>query len=976
MTLKTKIIAAMVIVSAVGLLASYIVSGRLAMEALDQAAMEKLEALRTVKKNQIESFFHEMEISLETYSSSKDVTDLYDELVAYHVATEVEADGSYDVTTAAYRDIWSRLGRFVADYGEAHAYNDILMVCAAHGHVMYSMGKHSDLGENLEHGRLRGSALAELRRQVIRRNGIAFMDFRPYAALEGKIVAFIGYPIQKEGRTIGVLVIQLDDERINEIMNERTGMGATGETYLAAHEKDGSYTFRNDMITMGAGRYITGASINPPDYWRQAFEEKTENKGIYHDSAGNEVVVAYNMIDVFDTEWGIFAKVDMSEVDIPINKLRSTLIRIMAVIILLSIVFAWLFGSSIAKSINLVLERIHGVINEVILGRLDSQAKAEGVLPDFTEIVTALNRLIRTFVGHLDSIPTPVMIIDTEYRIQYMNKAGAGLDGKTNEALQGSRCYDFFKTKDCGTENCACKRAMADRKLSSSETDAAPGAHRLHITYNGIPIRDAEDKIVGALEVVMDQTESYKAMTLIRKQSEFQGREVEKLVSNLNEVAGGNFEIDTAVAQADEDTKDVADNFRKINHGLETTVANLNTIADEFNSISAAAERGELSFRGDSAQFKGSYQRMVEIVNEVLDLVINPVNEAMRVMEQVSDKDMTVRVSGNYRGDLDAFKQFINKAVANLDLALNQVSQGVVQVSNAAGEISRGSQSLAEGANEQASSLEEVSSSLEQMSSMTNQNADNANQASKLSMDASETSRRGNEIMKKMLVAINDIKESSDETAKIIKTIDEIAFQTNLLALNAAVEAARAGDAGKGFAVVAEEVRNLAQRSAEAAKNTAHMIEESVSKAGSGVDITQQVAELLVNIESGSAKVSHLIKEIAAASKEQASGIEQVNTAVAQMNQVTQQNAANSEESASASEELNSQAEELSSMVQSFTLSASAKHPQPARNAAAKQPVKTVSAPKAKSPAVKPALKAAHPEKIIPLDDDEDFGDF
>ncbi len=244
-----------------------------------------------------------------------------------------------------------------------------------------------------------------------------------------------------------------------------------------------------------------------------------------------------------------------------------------------------------------------------------------------------------------------------------------------------------------------------------------------------------------------------------------------------------------------------------------------------------------------------------------------------------------------------------------------QLAIGAEQMTSASGQVSEAAQTLATGATEQAAGLQETSSSLEEMTAMTGQNADNAQQAETLSAKARESADAGAEAMSRMNDAIGRIRVSSEETAKIVKVIDDIAFQTNLLALNAAVEAARAGDAGKGFAVVAEEVRNLAIRSSEAAKSTATMIQGSVANARDGVDIADGVTKVLGEIVQDVSKVTDLIAEIASTSQEQAQGINQINQAVAQMDGVTQKNAASAEETASVCEEMNSQAQNLDDIV-------------------------------------------------------------
>lgn len=417
----------------------------------------------------------------------------------------------------------------------------------------------------------------------------------------------------------------------------------------------------------------------------------------------------------------------------------------------------------------------------------------------------------------------------------------------------------------------------------------------------------------------------------------------------------------------------ISDNYRGqyniIKNNLNSVVKMMNDLLREVDLLVKSAVGGQLTARADAHLFVGGWKQLVAGVNQTLDAVLQPINEAADVLEKVAARDLQVRVMGNYQGDHAKIKMALNTAVDNLDKALFQVTEGASQVASASEQISAGSQALAQGANEQASSLEEISSSLEEISSMTKQNADNASQAKNLSTEADSNAKMGTDAMNRMSDAIGRIKESSDQTAKIVKTIDEIAMQTNLLALNAAVEAARAGEAGRGFAVVAEEVRNLAQRSAQAAKNTADMIGESVRNADDGVKIAQDVSRSFDVITLSAKKVNELIAEIAAASKEQSQGIEQVTTAVAQMDKVTQQNAANSEEAASSSEELSGQAQELQSMVAQFTLTSGRSANAINLGNVSRKAVAHLSSVSKRTPKLQGHQRFGQ-EEVVPLDDD------
>jgi len=306
-----------------------------------------------------------------------------------------------------------------------------------------------------------------------------------------------------------------------------------------------------------------------------------------------------------------------------------------------------------------------------------------------------------------------------------------------------------------------------------------------------------------------------------------------------------------------------------------------------------------------------SIENSIKKINTTVDEIVTA-----KIDEAHAEKVSTIRILYIAFGAIVLLGVLLSYySVRSITKPLNRVisglNEGAEQVASASSQVSFSSQQLAEGTSEQAASIEETSSSLEEMSSMTKQNADNAGQADSLMKDASKVVTSANDSMGSLTTSMGEITSASEETSKIIKTIDEIAFQTNLLALNAAVEAARAGEAGAGFAVVADEVRNLAMRAADAAKDTAVLIEGTVKKIGEGSDLVDTTNEAFTEVASRAAKVGELVSEISAASNEQAEGIQQVNGAVVEMDKIVQQNAASAEESASASEEMNAQAEQV-----------------------------------------------------------------
>ncbi len=963
-------------------------------------------------------------------------------------------------------------------------------------------------------------------------------------------------------------------------------------------------------------------------------------------------------------------------------------------------------------SIQLLISDSNKITAEMSKSNLRFRAEESRHNGDFREIIAGTNASLERMTGFLDNVPAPLMAIDNDFNVMFMNKAGADLDNKSALDVERKKCFDHFKTDQCQTNDCACHVTMNTKQKTTHTTVAKPGGKRLDIEYTGVPIYDDEGAVTGAFEIVVDQTDIKNVLGKAEKVSAYMSEETKKIMGLLTEVSQGKIDGVVELDAPDEDTADshetlngvlkgvqdvqtwlsglidyvtkiangdmsahiekaserdqihewlilMRDNIKKlvddadfvanaaaggklgtrvdaevhqgaykdiiqgfngtldtignamntsanimigdihrnitylnksahelfrlneaeirktlpefradtiigqnidkfhknpahnkgildnlngthsaqislgdmifrlnitpmkdaegvkigyvvewfdntnqarfenelqtvikemtegiwktrldlsgldgmykdtandinnmldnILHPIEegnrvlklirggnlretvdlelkgdhkalqdavngvhewltdlidyvTKIANGDLTADidkasdqdqihqwlvlmrdnikalvkDVNLLAKAAVDGELKKRADETDHKGDFRKIVKGINETLDSVIAPVNEAAAALTKMSRNDLTVSMSGDFRGDHAILKNSLNNTLDAINDILGSVASTVEEVNRGALQVSDASGALSQGATESAASLEEITSSMAELGSQTKLNAENANQANILTNDARDAAEKGFEEMIQLNDAMTDITESSKNISKIIKVIDEIAFQTNLLALNAAVEAARAGRHGKGFAVVAEEVRNLAARSASAAKETAELIENSIKTVENGSSLADKTGKALEEIKNGAIKAADIVGEITTSSNEQAQGIAQINEGLSQIDKVTQTNTASAEESASAAEELSGQAAQLKDMISKFKLRSVAVYDddddddyssmmiESSRNQAKKLPEKKKDHRRESKRETSGEL---NPEDIINLDED-DFGKY
>jgi len=918
-----------------------------ASTALKAQVFKELEAIRAIKKKEIQDYFLEKKNDLE----------ILRQIVRTFMPEFMTKKKDADVLTDQHTRFFEK---FVQQFG----FYDLFLIHPK-GQIFYSVEKESDYQTNIINGQYAKSGLGEVARKVIKSSHFQFSDFSPYAPSNNEPAAFIAMPVMSNNEIDLIVALQISNDAINAIMQKREGMGKTGETYLIGpkgHMRSDSfldpinYSVKASFANASKGRINTEAFISTS-------KGKTNTK-IILDYNNIQVLSAFTPIDIWGFQWALIAEINIDEAFAPVNQMKKIIWVFVGIMSLVVILTALIFARTITKPINEVVHYIdaikHGKRSVLAMTRKDEI----GIMADgLNEMVAQQKRMI----DNLENLPWPIMEIDTNFTIHYLNKAGRNIINTASDEILGKKCYHIFKTPHCQTQNCQSKISMETDSENTDDTIIDPKSINIPIRYTASPIKDINGNITGALECFADirgerdiNNEIVKIIRAIDAGNlqirgdadKFRGSYAE-LVTNANSIVEA-FTRPLMVAADTVDRISRGDIPKKISetyHGdFNTLKNNLNGCIDAINALiqdakmlSAAGINGELNTRADVSCHHGDFQKIIQGVNDTLDAIIGPLNVAVTYVKSIANGHIPQPIEQNFNGEFESFKVSLNLLGDSLREMLSSVNETVNNLSSATSQIMSATTEQAATSSEQTASVSETTSTVQEVRQTAEQTADRGRLVSDMVREATAVADEGLHAIESNMSGMNSIKdqvaaiaetilslsEQTQQIGEIISTVNDIADQSNLLALNAAIEAARAGEAGKGFSVVAGEVRNLAEQSRQAtsqvkdilgeiqkSSNTAVMVtEEGTKRAEAGVQLTQKTGDSIQGIRERIQHAAQAADQIAVSTNEQLTGMDQIVTAMETINQAAAQADAGTRQVEEASKNLSDLASKLQDMM-------------------------------------------------------------